>query len=172
MLVPLETLISANSVQRALDQEPRDKVLPITARLEKMLLLHLSSELIVHILGNDLIWDMRLQYKVVHELPVSHRPTSCHLSPSGSSQGKSLFGALPLICVNTWSISWHIPFLASNICLFILILGELLKGWGHFDSTASPLTLHPLIIPQIFNDLPLCRCGYCNKQDKVLPSQC
>ena len=50
MLGPLETA----AVQRALDRKPRDKVLPITARLEKMLLLHLSSELTVHIWGNDL----------------------------------------------------------------------------------------------------------------------
>lgn len=128
----MQTANAANSVQTALDQEPRDKVLPITARLKQMLLLHLSSELIVHILGNDLVWDMRLQYKVVHELPVSHRPTSCHLSPNGSAQGKSLSGALPLICVNTWSISWHIPFLASNICLFHFNFGRTFKRLGSF----------------------------------------
>lgn len=74
--------------------------------------------------------------------PVSHRATSCHLRPTGSSQGKSLSRALPLICVNTWSISWHILFLASNICLFHFNLERTFKRlrsfWFHCFSTYTP----------------------------------
>ena len=128
MLVSLETLISA-AVQRAQDREPRDKVLPGTARLEKLLLLHLLSELTVHILGNDLGWDMRLQYKVVHE-PKPCESQSNFLSSQAQRQlpGQVVIRALLLICVNTWSISWHILFLASNICLFHFNFGRTLEG--------------------------------------------
>ena len=50
-----------------------------------MLLLHLSSELTVHISGNDLGWDMRLQYKVVHE-PKPYESQSNFLSSQAQRQ--------------------------------------------------------------------------------------